>query len=147
MQLLNFKKTKIIFFTLLAVLAISVTSLQAHGQGQPATMQLVYKNWHILGESSKHIDVSCRVIQCETLNQVQLKVFNESNKSQTLKFKIEVFNTVNGESFSKDIEVSLTPVQEIKGACDAPAGLSNLQIDLPATYNPMQINTLITFKP
>ncbi len=143
----KFKKTKGILFTLFAVLAISITGLQAYGQEQPAPMQLVYKNWYILGESSKHVDVFCRVIQCENLNQVQLKVFNESNASQTLRFKIEIFNNVSGESFSKEIEVSLTPVQEIKGACDATPGLSNLKIDLPATYNPMQINTLITFKP
>jgi hypothetical protein len=147
MKDLKLKKTKGHLFVLIAVLAISFIGLQAHGQGQPAPMQLVYKNWHILGESSKHMDVFSRVIQCETVNQVQLKVFNESNLSQTLKFKIEIFNTVSGESFSKDIEVSLTPVQEIKGDCDAATELSNLKIDLPATYNPMQINTLITFNP
>lgn len=146
MQNLKFKKRKGILFTLLALLAISLTGLQSYGQGQPATMQLVYKNWYILGESSKHVDVFCRVIQCENSNQIQLKVFNESNLTQSLRFKIEVFNTANGESFSKDIEVSLTPVEEIKGACDGPAALNNLKIDLPANYNPMQINTLITFK-
>lgn len=147
MKFFNLKKQKAIVFTFLAVLAISATTLQATGQSQPDAMQIVYKNWYILGESSKHVDVFCRVIQCENLNQVQLKVFNERNASQTLRFKIEIFNNVSGESFSKEIEVSLTPVQEIKGACDATPGLSNLKIDLPATYNPMQINTLITFKP
>ena len=146
MQNLKFKKKKGILFTILAILAISLTGLQAYGQEQAAPMRIVYKNWHILGESNKHMDVSCRVIQCETVNQIQLKVFNESNISQILKFKIEVFNTVNGEFFSKDIEVSLTPVEEVKGACDGPAALRSLQIDLPPSYNPMQINTLITFK-
>lgn len=144
MENLNFKKTKWKFFTLFAVFSFAMTCQQAFSQIQPNG--LVFKNWQMLGESSMHIDVSYSIGKCADVNLVYLKISNESSNDQDLHFQVDIMNTENGEHFSKDLNVSLIKLTEIKGQCTGGNDLADLKIELPSSYNPMKTTAMINFK-
>lgn len=111
---------------------------------QQSFSQIVHQPMRIIGESKTHIDVSGTIVRCDTVNQIHLKVFNESNATQGTNFKLTIINSENGKQFSKSISVSsLAPTKSLEGNC---AGSnSDLIIILPKDFNPNKIAFTILF--
>jgi len=141
---LGFTKSKGKMISIVGMLILSIAFQKLYAQSQPEEMPLIFKNWQILGESKKHIDVFYSVIKCGNTSRVYLKVFNETNKDQTLKFKVEIIDTETGEKIAKEFALALTQLQILKGECTGPNSASELKIDLPASFNPLHISPIIS---
>ncbi|GAC1386347.1 MAG: hypothetical protein NVSMB45_16050 [Ginsengibacter sp.] len=141
--ILKFAKSKA-FCRVLLLIAIVCNSQYVHSQSVPEA-PVVYKNWLILGESSTHLDVSSRTIRCDGVNKVELKVISESNIDAVLHCTVTVVNNANGEKVSKDINIPVASFQTLAPSCGSGNPLPDLKIDLPASFNPMDISTTIIF--
>lgn len=131
-----------------AFLIIMITLFQttsALSQPPASLPGLIFQDWKILGESSKHIDVFHRLIKCNNVNQIHIKLLNESGIDQTLQFELKITNNETGDTFSKQSSISLFKSQTVQSDCNSPVA-DQLKFDLPSTYNPMKTTVQITFK-
>jgi hypothetical protein len=126
------------------LLAIICSSLNAQSQNLPE-VPVVYKNWLILGESNSHLDVSSRVVRCDAVNKVELKVISENNTNAVLHCTVTITNPKNGEKLTREINMAVTSFQTLAPSCGAGNPLPDLKIDLPESFDPMNIMTTIIF--
>lgn len=127
----------------LAVLAImSFGTQNAKAQESPET---IYKDWHFVGESKSHVDISAKITKCtaDSPNQIHLFVFNEGSENNDVKFTIKVSEIEGSRSFSVDVRHKVERAEMIKAECGNK--IDNLKIDLPADYNPNNISITVTF--
>lgn len=112
-----------------------------------AQSPVIYKDWEMIVESPTLMDVSYRVLKCETANQVHLMIFNENSIPQVAHFDLEITNTESGEKFTKEINFSCTKATVYKALCESDSSLDLLKINLPANFNPAGLTVKLTFKP
>ncbi len=133
------KKTKHITIMIMLGLTGLFNSEAIAGITPPQPNTKIFKDWSLLTENvQKQVDVFYRIIECDTANYVELKVFNESSSDQTIEFDIEVKNGMNNNKFDKSINIKLKKGEIIVAPCTS--GLSNnLSIELPTSYDPTKI--------
>ena len=124
---------------------ITLVSQHLVAQTLPGDSVIVLRNWQILGESSQHMDVSSRLVRCDSVNQLQLKVFNESNADQSITFQVTVTNSLTNENIIRNITVFVLKLQELAPACTGNNQLPELKIELPGSFNPLAISAIIIF--
>ncbi len=117
-------------------------TLNAKAQETPET---IYKDWHFVGESKSHVDISAKITKCTTdsPNQIHLFVFNEGSENNDVKFTIKVSEIEGSKSFSVDVRHKVERAEMIRAECGNK--LDNLKINLPADYNPNNILITVTF--
>ena len=129
------------FFMWLCAFALMGSTTEARAQGPT-----VYKDWLILGEDhANHIDVFYTVLKCSSTSadQIHLKLFNENPSAKTTGFTVTVTDVATNQSFTSQVSNFQLGVGAIVVAdCNAN---SSLRIDLPAGYNPNNLNVTITF--
>ncbi len=130
---------------LYAVIA-ALVALPGLTKAQSPAEPVIYSNWEMLIESTTLIDISYRVIKCETTPQVHLMIFNENSIDQTAHFEIEISNGTTGEKFTKEINFAAKKATVFKALCESDSSLDPLKINLPANYDPGAIKIKITFK-
>ena len=108
---------------------------------------VIYKDWEMIIESTTLMDISYRVIKCDTANQIHLLIFNENSIDQVAHFDLEITNTDNGEKYTKEINFSCTKATVYKALCESDATMDPLKINLPANFNPAGLTVKLTFKP
>ena len=138
-------KTAVIMKKLLFFLFVLFISVSGFSQA-PASTGLIFKEWTVLGESAKKIDVFYRVLQCDTSNQVHLKIFNESGITQSMTFEVEIRDNQTGNSFKRTITSTTNHLQYLTGECGN-TSTAFLQFALPASYNPSGISAIVNFNP
>lgn len=129
---------------MILVLAIMCSSQLVHSQNLPE-VPVVYKNWLILGESSSHLDVSYRVVKCDGVNKVELKVISENNTNAVLHCTVTITNPLNGEKITREINMNVVSFQTLAPSCGAGNPQPDLKIDLPASFDPTNLTTTIKF--
>lgn len=135
-------KRKILYSLLIVMMALPAL-VKAQSPGNP----VIYKDWEMIIESTTLLDVSFRVIKCDTANQIHLMIFNENTMSQTAHFDLEITNTDSGEKFTKEINFAATKATVHKALCDFDASLEALKFNIPANFNPGSLTVKLTFKP
>lgn len=141
----NKKTTMCRRFVLVFCLISLLTSIYSTSNAQLPQSGII-KDWQILGESSKRIDVFYRLVNCDSTNQIHLKIMNENVIDQHLDFQVRVVNNANRDYFTKEIGVDILKTQTIKAEC-AVTNLPDLKIDLPGSYSPLQTAVLVIFNP
>ncbi len=130
-------------YRMLMVLVIVLSCQYAYAQ--LPTEPIIFNNWRILGESKDHLDVSFRVIRCDTVNQVQLQIRSESNRDEVLNCNVIIKNLSDGETITRHLSMPVLQFQELKPICGNNTLLPNLKVELPTSFNPMNIATTIHF--
>ncbi|MCX6182706.1 MAG: hypothetical protein NT150_12350 [Bacteroidetes bacterium] len=122
-------------------LFFSIISLGLSAQTQAT--EVVFQGWKLLGESSKTVDITAKVISCDGVNQVLLNVFNESMVNQDVDFTVTIVNEDNRE-VSKNIKVEVSRMKMKVAAC-GDATYDDLKINLPLGFNPATVKLSIVF--
>lgn len=130
-----------IIFTLFLMFLALPSLVNAQGS-EP----VIYKNWEMLIETPKMLDISYRVIKCDTANQIHLMIFNENTIDQNAHFELEITDKDSGDKFIKEINFNTSKVTVYKALCEDPS-LDALKFNIPAGFNPNAITVKITFKP
>lgn len=135
-------KQKIVY-SLIALLLSLPALVNAQSQGNP----VIYKDWEMLVETTNLLDVSYRVIKCDSANQIHLLIFNENVMDQNAHFDMEITNNDTGEKYTKEISFAATKATVYKAMCDSDASLDKLRFNIPANFNPNNLTVKISFKP
>ena len=106
---------------------------------------IVFKNWLILGESKDHLDVSYRVVRCDNVNKVELKVISENNVDGVIHCKVVVINQSTGEKVTQEINLPIVSFKTLSPTCGSDNPYPDLKIELPASFDPKNINAVIIF--
>lgn len=139
------KKLAMPLLTFMLLLAFSSSGLPK--ANPPSTNQKVFKDWTLLQENNdKLIDVFYRIVECDTSNYIELRVFNENSIDQTVEFNIDVKNGMNSNKFQKSIKLDVKKGAIVASPCTANSK-DNLAIELPKGYDPEKILIVtISFK-
>ncbi|NCT95360.1 MAG: hypothetical protein GXC72_13110 [Chitinophagaceae bacterium] len=129
---------------LVLLLAFSKNTSAQAGLSVPVA-ETVYKNWTMLAESDKLLDVSYRIVKCGNAPQLHLSVFNENVMDQETKFTLEISS--GDQHFSKSFTFSAKKLTLYKANCNSDASLNVLKLDLPAGYDPENIKIKFSFQP
>ena len=130
MKLNLFKNSFFIFiFLCFANLVFGQTSPAPNLPGN----NIVYSDWKLSGESATHIAVSYRIVKCDSVNQVQLKLVNNVEVDQTINIHLVITSNSTGDLINKDISISLLKLQHMIADC-FDTNSFGLRIDLPVLY-------------
>lgn len=135
---------KLLVFTFLLVSTMFCTS---EIFAQTAPTETIYKDWLFAGESANHVDVSTRIIKCNSTSpdQVHLFIFNEGSTNNVISFVVTVTNNDSKEAFSTAITHTVNRAEMIRAMCDNDESLNDLKISLPSNYNPNNLTLSVTF--
>jgi hypothetical protein len=109
-----------------------------------ANDETVYKDWQANAESKNEIQVSYRLVKCQGVNQVHLKLVSSSAANQLMEFTVTVSNSET-ESIIKNVSYTVSNGSEIAASCSA-ISLGALKVDMPGGYDPSKVSVKITFK-
>ena len=130
-QLNRFLLSKIMtvpFFTFMLLLALSSSGLPK--AIPPSTNQKVFKDWTLLQENNaKFIDVFYRIVECDTSNYIELRIFNENSIDQTVEFDIDVKNGMNSNKFQKSIKLDVKKGAIVASPCTANSVCRQTKVD------------------
>lgn len=105
---------------------------------------IVYSDWQLSGESASRIAVSYRVVKCDSVNEVQLKLVNNVDVDQNINIHLVIISNATGDQITKDLSISLLKLQHMMGDC-FDTNSFGLRIDLPVLYNPTDLKITTSF--
>jgi hypothetical protein len=107
---------------------------------------IVIKEWNMLAESKTRIDVSYRIVKCDSVIQIHFMVFNESPNDQSLEFDLTVTGSTEEQTFTKNIKYAAMKAAIVRASCDNNDAYKVLKVTIPAGYDPTQLTLKVNFK-
>lgn len=130
-------------YSLLVILLAFPTLVKAQSPSNP----VVYKNWAVLVEKINLVDVSYRIVRCDTVNQIHFLIFNGSSVDKMTNFDFLVTNIATGDKYTGVVSFATSRATTYKALCDSDASLNQLKINLPTNFDPNNITVAIILKP
>lgn len=128
------------FFSMKKILLMALLMFGCHFLFSQNDMPpIFFQQMQRLAEIQNHVDIDYEIVRCNKadVNQVFIRLHNESNVDQNAVFKIEVINNENGESFIRSYSIQVAGMQMIETNCDSDY---TLKIDLPKSFSPQKIS-------
>jgi len=132
-------------FVFALITVLSMTNLMAQTNPNNET---IYKEWELIGESESMIEVSARVLKCnsQSVAQMHVEIFNESSNDQTAHFKITLTNPATNAQEVHTISLAVVKGAIVKPNCEN-NDFSGLRINIPSNWDPAKVKIALTFIP
>jgi hypothetical protein len=109
-----------------------------------ANDETVYKDWQVNPESKNEVQVSYRLVKCQGVNQVHLKLVSSNAANQLVEFTVTISNSET-ESITKNVSYSVSNGSATAASCSS-ISLGALKVDMPGGYDPSKVSVKISFK-